>query len=330
MRHFSVFLCCCLAALASADKLGYNYQPVAHSGSGLSFAPGSSASNLSPSFAAEPSSTFGRSFGAPGGEASSLSPSFSAGPAPAASSDNFGISQSPFTQPSFQPSGPVAEQSADAPNYAAAQPELQKEFFTYTADEEEFQDPAASEKISSSLNKALRVVFVKGPDSSGLEQAALALAKQASQQETAIYILNKQADINDLATKLNDIRKASSDSTNNKPEVHFVKYRTPEDAANAQRAIQSQYDQLGGSSTQQDGGVAPSLNFASSAPAPVAAAAPAPASISSSLPASFPSASDSVPVAAEPEATSPISSYVPPVTPGSTYLPANILRRLRF
>ncbi|KAM8704826.1 hypothetical protein ACLKA7_009305 [Drosophila subpalustris] len=319
MRHFSVLLCCCLAALANADKLGYNYQPVGHSGSGLSFTPGSSASNLSPSFAAGPRS--GLSF-APSGDATNVSPSFAAGPVPAASSDKFGISQPTLAQSSFQPSGPVAEPSADAPNYAAAQPELQKEFFTYTADEEDFHDPAASEKVSTSLNKALRVVFVKGPEHNGLEQAALALAKQAAQQETAIYVLNKQADIGDLANKLNAIRS----NTNNKPEVHFVKYRTKEDADNAQRGIQGQYDQLGGSSSHQDGGVAPALNFASSAPAPVAASAPAPASI----PASFPAASDSVPVAAEPEATEPISSYIPPVTPGSTYLPANILRRLRF
>ncbi|XP_034488395.1 uncharacterized protein LOC117792381 [Drosophila innubila] len=283
MHHFSVLLCCCLAALANADKLGYNYQPVAHSGSGLSFAPGGSASNLSPSFTAGPSS--GLSF-APSGDAGSLSPS----------------------------------QSVDAPNYAAAQPELQKEFFTYTADEEDFQDPAASDKVSTSLNKALRVVFVKGPEHNGLEQAALALAKQAAQQETAIYVLNKQADIGDLANKLNAIRS----NTNNKPEVHFVKYRTPEDAANAQHAIQGQYDQLGGSSQAHDGGVAPALNFASSAPAPVAAPAPAPVSNF------FPAASDSVAVAAEPEATEAISSYIPPVTPGSTYLPANILRRLRI
>ncbi|KAH8312357.1 hypothetical protein KR044_010397, partial [Drosophila immigrans] len=56
-------------------------------------------------------------------------------------------------------------------------------------------------------------------------------------------------------------------NTNNKPEVHFVKYRTPEDAANAQRAIQGQYDQLGGSSQAHNGGVAPVLNFASQGPA---------------------------------------------------------------
>ncbi|KAH8417815.1 hypothetical protein KR222_006421 [Zaprionus bogoriensis] len=339
MRHFSVLLCCCLAALASADKLGYNYQPVAHSGSGLSFNPGSSSSNLSPSISSGPLFTpagsdgnLSPSFAAgsagplftPAGASSNLSPSISSGAAPAPSADNFGFSQPSIAEPSFQQSAPVAEQSADVPNYAAAQPELQKEFFTYTADEEDFNDPAASEKVSESLNKALRVVFVKGPEQSGLEQAALALAKQASNQETAIYVLNKQADIGDLASKLNTIRS----NTNNKPEVHFVKYRTPEDAANAQRAIQGQYDQLGGKSSHQEGGVAPSLNFASSAPVP--AAAPAPSSISSSLPSAIPAASDFSPLSAEPEATAPISSYIPPVTPGSTYLPANILRRLRF
>jgi len=60
--------------------------------------------------------------------------------------------------------------------------------------------------------------------------------------------------------------------------VHFVKYRTPEDAANAQSAIQGQYDQLGGSSQSQNGGVASTLNFASQ-PAPresTAASAPGP------------------------------------------------------
>ncbi|KAH8341776.1 hypothetical protein KR067_005635, partial [Drosophila pandora] len=61
-------------------------------------------------------------------------------------------------------------------------------------------------------------------------------------------------------------------NNNNKPEVHFVKYRTQEDAANAQRAIQSQYDQLGGSSQAHNGGVAPVLNFASAAPVRQAAA----------------------------------------------------------
>ncbi|XP_017140363.2 uncharacterized protein LOC108154574 [Drosophila miranda] len=277
MRQFSLILCFCLAAVASADKLGYNYQPVAHSPSGLSFQPSGLASNESPSFAAGPSFHF------------------AAGP-------------------SAPIDGPVGASSSGSPNYAAPQAELEKEFFTYTADEGDFNDPAASEKVSSALNKALRVVFIKGPENRGLENAALALAKQAAQQETAIYVLNKQADIGDLASKLNAIRS----NNNNKPEVHFVKYRTPEDAANAQRAIQGQYDQLGGSSQSTDGGVAPALNFASSAPAPVAAPAGAGIAQGPFVPSGLP------------EATAPISSYVPPSTPGSTYLPANILRRLRF
>ncbi|KAH8258150.1 hypothetical protein KR038_006762 [Drosophila bunnanda] len=271
MRQFSVILCLCLAVLARADKLGYNYQPVAHSASGLSFQPSGLASNDAPAFAAGPSSS---------GSGSGL---FAAGPG-ASIAESIGA--------------PEGAQSVSAPNYAAPQAELQKEFFTYTADEGDFNDPAASEQVQSALNKALRVVFIKGPENKGLENAALALAKQAAQQETAIYVLNKQADIGDLAGKLNAIRN----NNNNKPEVHFVKYRTQEDAANAQRAIQGQYDQLGGSSQSHDGGVASSLNFASQ---------PAPAQI-------------------QHEATAPISSYVPPATPGSSYLPANILRRLRF
>ncbi|KAH8383115.1 hypothetical protein KR009_006893, partial [Drosophila setifemur] len=230
----------CLVAAASAGALnsGYNYQPSA----------------------AAPEASY-----APGGGGSSYSPSAS-------------LEQASYSAPtaSFAPAA-VAQEAApsgDAPNYAAPQAELQKEFFTYTADESAFNEPAGSEQVSQSLNKALRVIFIKGPENRGLENAALALAKQAGQQETAIYVLNKQADIGDLSNKLNAIRN----NNNNKPEVHFVKYRTPQDAANAQQAIQSQYDQLGGSSTIQNGGVAPVLNFASQPAARQVAAPSAPGS----------------------------------------------------
>ncbi|XP_034486555.1 uncharacterized protein LOC117791036 [Drosophila innubila] len=167
---------------------------------------------------------------------------------------------------------------------------VNKEFYTYEADENDFYDPAASERVANSVNKGLRVVFIKGPENRGLENAALALAKQAADQKTAIYVLNKQADIGDLANKLNAIRS----NTNNKPEVHFVKYRTPEDAANAQRAIQSQYDSLGGSSQNFHGGVAPAINFASRSPVSTGS-----------------------------------GHYGSASSPSSSYLPANILRRLR-
>ncbi|XP_073818631.1 uncharacterized protein [Musca autumnalis] len=175
-------------------------------------------------------------------------------------------------------------------NVAPVQSGIEKEFFTFTANDADFTEPASSNQLANAVKQGLRVIFIKGPESSGLEDAALALAKHAAQQETAIYVLNKQADLSDLANKLSNL----NDNANHKPEVHFVKYRTAEDAANAQKAIQDQYNSLGGTSQHFNGGVAPSLNFASQAPI-----APAPA-------------------ASSPAATS------------ATYLPASIFRRFRL
>ncbi|XP_016998436.2 uncharacterized protein TwdlN [Drosophila takahashii] len=299
MRAFIVL---CLVAIASADKLGYNYKPVGHSSSGLSFAPGSgSLGGLGGG-----SGSLGGlgSLGGGSGSLGSLGGGSGSGLGSLGGGSNFGSLDSGLGGGSFDlgssglgssglgssglgsslgSAGLSAPVSYNAPAPSA---ELEKEFFTFTANEEDFDEPQALERVASSVNKGLRVVFIKGPENRGLENAALALAKQAAQQETAIYVLNKQADIGDLAQKLNAIRSNS----NNKPEVHFVKYRTPEDAANAQRAIQSQYDQLGGSSQAINGGVANALNFASAGPVRQAQAQ----------------------------------------IPENSYLPSSVLRRLRF
>ncbi|XP_039964123.1 uncharacterized protein LOC126758343 [Bactrocera neohumeralis] len=150
--------------------------------------------------------------------------------------------------------------------------EYNKEFYSYSAPEHEFDDAGDAGQLANSLKKNLRVVFIKGPENTGLENAALQLAKSAGDERTAIYVLSKQADIGDLANKLNSINHQTQ-----KPEVHFVKYRTPADAENAQRAIQSQYDSLPGPSTSNNGGAAPVLNFASQAPVAPAPAPVAPA-----------------------------------------------------
>ncbi|XP_011198309.2 uncharacterized protein LOC105222620 [Bactrocera dorsalis] len=223
-----VFLVVCLIAVASADKLGYNYRPVAHSDSGLSFPPGGSSG-----------------LGGPG------SSGVSGGVGPAES----------------------------GPSYNAPTAEYEKEFYTYTADESEFSEPADNGHAVESLKKNLRVIFIKGPEGNGLEKAAVDLARHAGEEKTAIYVLQKQADLGDLANKL----QAENDVQRHKPEVHFVKYRTPEDATNAQRAIQQQYDQLGGKSQSHDGGAAPVHDFAS----PAARPAPRPVSAPGYLPSSI-------------------------------------------
>ncbi|XP_061399192.1 uncharacterized protein LOC133334892 [Musca vetustissima] len=240
MRAFIVL---CLVAVACADKLGYNYQPVGHSSSGLSFTPGTgvgSASNVVSSYTG--------GVGSYNGQQGSIAPSYNGGVA------------------SYEGQG-----SSGVPS-VAPQAELEKEFYTFSANDADFNDPASSNQYDSAVKRGIRVIFIKGPENNGLEDAAVALAKNAAQQETAIYVLNKQADLSNLANKLNTINTGN----NNKPEVHFVKYRTPEDAANAQRAIQGQYDSLGGPSHNFNGGVAPVINFASQAPVADAPAASAP------------------------------------------------------
>lgn len=114
------------------------------------------------------------------------------------------------------------------------------------------------------MKRNLRVIFIKGPENTGIENAALQLAKSAADQRTAIYVLNKQADISDLANKLNALSK----NKDNKPEVHFVKYRTPADAEKAQRTIQAEYETLPGSSSSSNGGTAPVLDFSSNTRTP--------------------------------------------------------------
>uniref|UniRef100_A0A0K8VGY1 DUF243 domain-containing protein n=1 Tax=Bactrocera latifrons TaxID=174628 RepID=A0A0K8VGY1_BACLA len=224
------FILVCLIAVAYADKLGYNYHPVAHSDSGLSFPPGGSSGLGGPD-----------SSGGSGG----------VGPA------------------------------ESGPSYNAPAAEYEKEFYTYTADENEFSEPADNGQVIESLKKNLRVIFIKGPEGNGLEKAAVSLAKHAGEEKTAIYVLQKQADLGDLANKL----QVENDVQRHKPEVHFVKYRTPEDAANAQRAIQQQYDQLGGKSQSHDGGAAPVHDFSSPAarPAPRPVSAPGAAYLPSSI-----------------------------------------------
>ncbi|XP_017140357.2 uncharacterized protein LOC108154570 [Drosophila miranda] len=252
MRVF--ILLCLFAASCCADKLGYNYQPVAHADEGLSFLPGSGQIPV---------------------EIQQQLQQVQSGEA---------VLSQPIEAPIIPQAVPLVE-------------EFQKEFYSYAAPEEQFDEGVNNQQIASSLKKNLRVVFIRTPENQGFERAALQLAKQSAQQETAIYVLSKQADVANLAKQLNALKSTSS----NKPEVHFVKYRTPEDAANAQLAIQNQYNQLPGVSRISNEGRAPVLNFASPA--------------SQSVPASV--------------SRSPSSEYLPAnVVAGQDYLPPT-LRRFR-
>ncbi|TMW48600.1 hypothetical protein DOY81_006324 [Sarcophaga bullata] len=134
-----------------------------------------------------------------------------------------------------------------------------KEFFSYSAPEEDFNDVEAVERLAAEMRKNLRVIFIKAPENTALTNAALQLAKQTAESKTAIYVLTKQTDVSDLSTQLQKIQQ----TVQSKPEVHFVKYRTPEDAIRAQQLIQREYDTLGGTSRVSNDVVSPILDFSS-------------------------------------------------------------------
>ncbi|XP_054729342.1 mucin-19-like [Anastrepha obliqua] len=285
MRTFLVL--CSLISATYAGSLGYNYGPAIDGGlGGLSggLSAGPSYGGIAPSGpsyggvgAAGPSyggvGAAGPSYGGLGAAGPSYGGVGAAGPSyggvGAAGPSYGGVGAAGLSYggpaaagPSY--SGPVAS----GPSHSAPA-EVNKEFFSYTAPEHEFNDVGDSGPLANSLKKNVRVVFIKGPENTGLENAAVQLAKSVGEDRTAIYVLSKQADIGDLANKLQSLNR----QTSNKPEVHFVKYKTPADADNAQRAIQSQYDGLSGPSSSQNGGVAPVLDFASKGPASAGPAA---------------------------------------------------------
>ncbi|TMW46767.1 hypothetical protein DOY81_008160 [Sarcophaga bullata] len=137
--------------------------------------------------------------------------------------------------------------------------EYNKAFYSYAAPEEAFEDANAGERIANVLKKNLQVIFIKGPDNTALENAALQLARGSAEDRTAIYVLNKQTDIGELANQVQQLKANNAI----KPEVHFVKYRTQADAENAQRILQAQFESIPGSSSNNPNNAANVLDFAS-------------------------------------------------------------------
>ncbi|XP_055852876.1 pupal cuticle protein 36-like [Episyrphus balteatus] len=243
------FLTLCLIAVASSERLGYNYQPSSGSLGGGSGIGGG----------------FGSGSGFGGGLSSGGSYSSGGGFSSGGLGSAGGIGGGSYSSGGGFGNGGIGSNSYSGGGYAApAAPvvtELNKEYYFHSAPEEEY-DAGNSQNSQSTLKRNLRVVFIKAPENNGLANAALQVAKQSTEDQTAIYVLTKQADVSDITQQLQQAQQVQS----KKPEVHFVKYRTQEDAANAQRAIQAQYDALGGSSKSSNEGVAPVLNYASSSP----------------------------------------------------------------
>lgn len=137
----------------------------------------------------------------------------------------------------------------EAPRHQA--PIISKHFYLHSAPED--HDSASKNKhfVLGRSQKNYRVIFIKAP-SDGNAKTRLSAEYAPQEEKTVIYVLSQkehELDVNDIATP--------APTQPSKPEVFFVKYKTPEEAAHAQKEIQRQYDVLGGQSQVSDEGTAP-------------------------------------------------------------------------
>ncbi|XP_004520083.1 uncharacterized protein LOC101453372 [Ceratitis capitata] len=115
-------------------------------------------------------------------------------------------------------------------------PLINKQFYTISAPED--NATKAKHLVLGKPQKNFRVIFIKAPTPDNVKYSA----EFAPQEEkTVIYVLHKKGEDIDAANIATPAPTVPS-----KPEVFFIKYKTPEEAQQAQKEIQEQYDQLGG------------------------------------------------------------------------------------
>ncbi|XP_016950621.1 uncharacterized protein LOC108024934 [Drosophila biarmipes] len=130
---------------------------------------------------------------------------------------------------------------------------VSKDIYVHVPPAEEPEDRYSQTVIPPPpARKHYRIVFIKAPTPSATK-AALRIKQAPVEEKTIIYVLTKKPDPLDLQAAVEELAPKQP----SKPEVFFIKYKTQEEAAHAQRTIQAQYDQLGGTSQVSDEGVAP-------------------------------------------------------------------------
>ncbi|XP_055384250.1 uncharacterized protein LOC129613928 [Condylostylus longicornis] len=135
-------------------------------------------------------------------------------------------------------------------HHVQQQPIVTKHIYIHSApeepDEEVYEDNSTHQQ-----HKHYNIVFIKAP-SQAVRKTAQTLANVLNEQKTIIYVLSKKNDYSEIKQAIQSIPHQPQ-----KPEVYFIKYKTPEEAQLAQNTIQAQYDALGGTTKISDEGYAP-------------------------------------------------------------------------
>ncbi|TDG43765.1 hypothetical protein AWZ03_009832 [Drosophila navojoa] len=151
--------------------------------------------------------------------------------------------------------GPVInykEQEAYISHLANFQPPIiSKHFYLHTAPEDHDEQQIVRYVNVGKPQKNYRVVFINAPASTTSKAKIIANVAPV-EEKTAIYVLSKKSNALDVSAEVVTQRPVT-----NKPEVYFIKYKTPAEAAHAQQTIQANYDALGGSSSLSDEGIVP-------------------------------------------------------------------------
>ncbi|XP_039497895.1 uncharacterized protein LOC120455588 [Drosophila santomea] len=144
------------------------------------------------------------------------------------------------------------EQESYISHLANFQPaQINKHFYIHSAPEDHDEQQIVRYVNVGRPQKNYRVVFINAPTSTASKAKIIANVAPV-EEKTAIYVLSKKSNALDVSAEVVTQRPVA-----NKPEVFFVKYKTPQEAAHAQQTIQANYDALGGSSETSNEGVIP-------------------------------------------------------------------------
>lgn len=128
------------------------------------------------------------------------------------------------------------EQEAYISHLANFQPaQITKHFYLHTAPEDHDEQQIVRYVNVGRPQKNYRVVFINAPASTASKAKIIANVAPV-EDKTAIYVLSKKS--NDLDVSAEVVTQAP---VHNKPEVFFIKYKTPAEAAHAQQTIQGRF-----------------------------------------------------------------------------------------
>ncbi|XP_017064498.1 uncharacterized protein LOC108103499 [Drosophila eugracilis] len=157
------------------------------------------------------------------------------------------------------------------PSNPTMEPIITKQFYSISpAEDPEDFEPKTRHLVIGQPRRNYRVIFIRAPG--GNSERVKYTAELAPQEErTVIYVLTrKQQELE--ATDI--VAPQEKTQAEQKPDVFFIKYKTNDEAAAAQKEIQTQYDQLGGNTEISAPYVAPIKSVIGSLSSPQYPAAP--------------------------------------------------------